>query len=97
MQFKKRKGLTLEEGENRKNKTEKEIMEGINSVLHEEMIFVDSVDEQTDLREYIIDSIQFVNFIVDLENYFGIQIDDGYLNYDLLQSIGIIVNAVKNS
>ncbi len=80
-----------------KNKTEKEIMEGINSVLHEEMIFVDSVDEQTDLREYIIDSIQFVNFIVDLENYFGIQIDDGYLNYDLLQSIGIIVNAVKNS
>lgn len=80
-----------------KNKTEKEIMEGINSVLHEEMIFVDSVDEQTDLREYIIDSIQFVNFIVDLENYFGIQIDDGYLNYDLLKSIGIIVNAVKNS
>ena len=80
-----------------KNKTEIEIMEGINSVLHEEMIFVDSVDEQTDLREYIIDSIQFVNFIVDLENYFGIQIDDGYLNYDLLQSIGIIVNAVKNS
>lgn len=80
-----------------KNKTEKEIMEGINSVLHEEMIFVDSVDEQTDLREYIFDSIQFVNFIVDLENYFGIQIDDGYLNYDLLQSIGIIVNAVKNS
>ena len=80
-----------------KNKTEKEIMEGINSVLHEEMIFVDSVDEQTDLREYIIDSIQFVNFIVDLENYFVIQIDDGYLNYDLLQSIGIIVNAVKNS
>ncbi|MFR4135956.1 MAG: acyl carrier protein [Lachnospiraceae bacterium] len=80
-----------------KNKTEKEIMEGINSVLHEEMIFVDSIDEQTDLREYIIDSIQFVNFIVDLENYFGIQIDDGYLNYDLLQSIGIIVNAVKNS
>ena len=73
-----------------KNKTEKEIMEGINSVLHEEMIFVDSI-------EYIIDSIQFVNFIVDLENYFGIQIDDGYLNYDLLQSIGIIVNAVKNS
>lgn len=61
------------------------------------MIFVDSIDEQTDLREYIIDSIQFVNFIVDLENYFGIQIDDGYLNYDLLQSIGIIVNAVKNS
>lgn len=80
-----------------KNKTEKEIMEGINSVIHEEMIFVDSIDEQTDLREYIIDSIQFVNFIVDLENYFGIQIDDGYLNYDLLQSIGIIVNAVKNS
>ncbi len=77
--------------------TENEIMEGIKTVLNEEMITMDYIDENTDLREYIVDSIQFVNFVVDLENQFGIQIDDQYLNYDLLQSFDAIIKAVKNS
>lgn len=77
--------------------TENEIMEGIKTVLNEEMITMDYIDENTDLREYIVDSIQFVNFVVDLENQFGIQIDDQYLNYDLLQSFDVIIKAVKNS
>lgn len=77
--------------------TENEIMEGIKTVLNEEMIAMDYIDENVDLREYIIDSIQFVNFVVDLENQFGIQIDDQYLNYDLLQSFDTIIKAVKNS
>lgn len=65
--------------------------------MNEEMIAMDYIDENVDLREYIIDSIQFVNFVVDLENQFGIQIDDQYLNYDLLQSFDTIIKAVKNS
>ena len=44
------------------------------------------MDDDIDLTEYIEDSIQFVQFIVALEENLGIEIPDELLNIELLTS-----------
>lgn len=40
-----------------------------------------------DLREYEIDSISFVSFIISLEEHLNISIPEEYLHIDVLQSL----------
>lgn len=65
-------------------------MEYINeilSVLYDEGIQVEYEGNDLDLREYIVESIQFISFIVDLENRFSIEIPDEVLRYELISSL----------
>jgi len=51
-------------------------------------IYVDDIDisGDFDLREYIIDSLQFISMIVEIENEFDIEFPDDLLLYDNLKS-----------
>jgi acyl carrier protein len=44
-------------------------------------------DEQVDLRDYIEDSLEFISFIVELENELNIEIPAEMLEFDNLSSI----------
>ena len=49
-------------------------------------IFIDSINEDFDLRQYIIDSMQFIGTIVTIEDELKIEIPPVYLHYDNLAS-----------
>ena len=65
-------------------------------ILDEAGIFVDLCDfeKDLDLREYIVDSLQYVYFIVELENRLGIELPDEILLYENLTSINGFANMV---
>lgn len=56
------------------------------SVLDEMGIFID-VTEEVCLNDYIADSIQFIQFIVALEEALGFEFPDEYLNYESMESM----------
>ena len=63
----------------KKNKKESDKMDFISDILallYEEGIEIEYNGVDLDLRDYITDSIQFISFIVDLENRFAIEMPD---------------------
>lgn len=50
-------------------------------------IYIEPTEDDIDLTEYILDSIQFISFIVEVENRFAINYPDDMLMYDCLKSI----------
>lgn len=74
-------------------------MEFINEIiilLHEEGFEIDYSGTDLDLRDYISDSIQFISFIVDIENKFEIEFPDEYLLYNSISSLHSFSEIVKN-
>lgn len=59
-------------------------------------IYIDSseMEQDLDLREYLVDSIQYVYFIVELEERLGLELPDEVLIYDNLASINGFANMV---
>ena len=55
-------------------------------VLQEQGIMIDPTDEDFDLREFIQDSLQFITFIVALEQQMEIEIYDELLQFDAITS-----------
>ncbi len=53
-------------------------------------------DEDVDLREYIVDSVQFISLILAVEEAFEFQFPDELLIYDNLKSLNAFVNIVEN-
>jgi acyl carrier protein len=65
-------------------------MKNIITNVLEEMgipIEVGGEDEDVDLREYILDSLQFVEFVVMIEEKLGTELTDEILVYDNLSSL----------
>jgi phosphopantetheine attachment domain protein len=63
-------------------------------LLENNGIIIESGEEDLDLRNYSIDSILFISFIIDVENEFAIAIPDEYLTIELLQSIDGLTNLI---
>ncbi len=63
-----------------------EVKSAIYDVLLESGIMIDSIDEDFDLRDCIQDSIQFISFIVALEQKLEIEIHDELLQFDAIAS-----------
>ena len=83
----------------KKNKKESDKMDFISDILallYEEGIEIEYNGVDLDLRDYINDSIQFISFIVDLENRFAIEMPDEYLTYDAISSLHSFAEIVKN-
>ena len=57
---------------------------------------VDGLTGDTDLREWIVDSMMFISFIVELENEFSIQIPDNLLEYDTISSLDGLLNIIES-
>jgi acyl carrier protein len=77
------------------------IREKIIDTLVASGIYFDRGNEEADvdLREYITDSLQFINFIVELEKELDIEFPDEALVYDNLASLNgfnIIVESIQD-
>jgi acyl carrier protein len=55
-----------------------------------------NVEADVDLREYITDSLQFMNFIVELEKKFNLEFPDEVLVYDNLVSLNGFIAIVES-
>lgn len=66
-----------------------EIKNKIDDVLHEMgyIIFENGSRDDINLQDYIADSLQFIDFIVRLEEKFGIILADEFLDYTAISSM----------
>lgn len=58
-------------------------------------ILIDPTSDDVNLNDYDVDSISFISFIVEIEKEFDIEIPDGYLYVDVLQSLNGFINLVE--
>lgn len=58
---------------------------------------IDSVidDEDINIQDYIFDSLQFITFIVELENMLEMEIPDELLNYENLVSLNAFCTSLE--
>ncbi len=65
-------------------------------ILDENGIYIDSEEmkKDIDLREYLVDSLQYIYFVVALEEKMGIELPDEVLVYDYLSSINGFANMI---
>ena len=70
-------------------KSQKEIKEKVLETLKDigVCVFNEEKDKDFDLSEYILDSLLFVTFFVELESKLGFEIPDTYLSMDKFRSI----------
>lgn len=74
-----------------------DIREKLINCLDSTGILIDDVNgADFDLREYIIDSLQFITSIVAIENEFGIEFPSELLIYDNLTSVNSFCEVIKN-
>ena len=58
-------------------------------------IVIECDAEDVNINDYNVDSITFISFIIDIENELGIEIPDGYLYSDILQSLNGFLSLVQ--
>ena len=73
-----------------------DIIKGIIEILYEEGLAIEYNDKDLDLRDYIADSIQFISFIVAVENKFNIEVPDECLKYDSISSVYSFAEMIKS-
>lgn len=73
-----------------------EIKKLIYDILDENGIYIASeeIEKDIDLREYLVDSLQFIYFVIALEDKLGVQLPDEVLVYDHLSSINGFANMI---
>lgn len=69
--------------------------ERVISCLNTVGILIDSTLDDVNLNDYDVDSISFISFIVEIEKEFDIEIPDGYLYVEILQSLNGFINLVE--
>ena len=69
--------------------------ERIEGCLNTVGILIDPTSDDVNLNDYDVDSISFISFIVEVEKEFDIEIPDGYLYVEILQSLNGFVNLVE--
>lgn len=51
-------------------------------------------EDDLNLQEFIEDSFSFINFIVSIEEKFGVEIPDEYLSYETIQSMNGLLELI---
>ncbi len=59
-------------------------------------IFIENSDDDLDLRDFITDSIEFISFIVELENTLDIEIHDDLLQIEAVASLNVFCYRILN-
>ncbi len=69
-------------------------MKDLLAAILEEMGFIifDIDNEDFAISDYITDSIQFLNFIISIEQLLGIELTDDFLKVDILSSANGLAN-----
>lgn len=61
------------------------------------IVFEEDIDNQDyDLRDYIVDSLTFIDFIVKIEDYYQISLPMEALNYEILSSVNGFYNMIED-
>lgn len=58
-------------------------------------IYIDDADSELNLQEYIMDSLQFITFIVNLEEKLEFTFPDEYLIYESIGNINILNDIIE--
>ena len=66
-------------------------------ILENMGIYVDQEEESINLHEYIVDSIQFITFIVNLEERLEFTFPDEYLLYDSIATIELLCDIIEQA
>lgn len=66
-------------------------------VLENMGIYIDQDEELIDLQAYIVDSIQFITFIVNLEEKLEFTFPDEYLLYESIASIDLLCEIIEQA
>lgn len=66
-------------------------------VLESMGIYIDPEEESISLHEYIVDSIQFITFIVNLEEKLEFTFPDEYLLYDSIATIDLLCEIIDQA
>jgi acyl carrier protein len=77
---------------------EAKVRERLLGILEESGLYVEqkSSGEDLDLREYIVDSVQFMSFVVEIESQFNIEMPDEVLVYDKLGSLNGLAAIIES-
>ena len=69
--------------------------EAILNILDEMGILIDDKEKETDfdLSEYFVDSVQFMTFLVEVEDYLGTDLPDDYLLFENYRSFNALCDA----
>ena len=69
-------------------------LRGILIEILEEMGFIvfEKDDDDFDIGDYITDSIQFIQFIINIEQLIGTELPDDFLQFDVLASANGLAN-----
>ncbi len=59
------------------------------------MVACDNLSDDFDIQEYIEDSVMFITLIIELENYFNIDIPDEYLLPETISSLGALTDMIS--
>lgn len=70
--------------------------EQIVQVLEEMGILVEKDEMDVNLQEFIVDSIQFITFIVNVEEKLNLTFPDEYLNYDSIETLAKFCDILQN-
>lgn len=73
-----------------------QIKKTIFDIMEENGVYIDPDEREKDidLREYLVDSLQFIFFVVALEEKMGIELPDEVLAYDNLSSVNGFANLI---
>lgn len=72
-----------------------EIKKAIFIILENQGIYISNKDEDVNLLEYLVDSISIIEFIIALEDYFEIEIENEKISYEIFVSINGLCNLIK--
>lgn len=59
-------------------------------------IIIDAQEDEVDLKEYILDSIQFITVIVEIERMFSIEFPDELLLYSVFDSLTGLISLIDS-
>ncbi|MBQ8392456.1 MAG: hypothetical protein IJX51_01660 [Clostridia bacterium] len=65
-------------------------------VLEEMGILIESDEYDVNLQDFIVDSIQFITFIVNVEEKLNLTFPDEYLNYDNIETLHKFCEILEN-
>ena len=72
------------------------IKTGVYNSLEKIGIYINQeIDEDMELENYIQDSLQYMSFIVELEQHFNVEIPDDLLLFEHFEKVSDVVNIIS--
>lgn len=67
----------------------------IKEALENTGIYIEDFDAEAKLKEYLVDSLTFVSFFIEIENLFTIELPDEFYSQDMLEiTIHELINKI---